>query len=352
MILVLMSGTVRKWTTKWCMSRLIVLVLATGCAAGQNGGVTVIDESSNLENEFKTAVLQSGEAYRAARTAILNRGERAIAVLTPKQADRDWKTSLTASILLGWLKNPALFDRCTAAIEGKLIGPLPITGSFPATRRIAAVSNLGKSVTPRLLEMALKTHELGDEEQATSIFGSLVALKDELAVVPLIETLKLETKDNTTEATIREWAASSLGPLQDRRAIEPLEKVLNDSHAAETLRAATAGSLGKLGAREALPTLRRIAADKSADLEFRKTAVEAIGELKDADSAPGLLKALTATPDLSFQLFVIGTVGEIGASDVLAALRQIEQGHAEEPVRDYAKEAREKIEERSNLRKE
>ena len=32
-------------------------------------------------------------------------------------------------------------------------------------------------MTPRLLEMALETHELGDEDQTSWIFGSLVALK-------------------------------------------------------------------------------------------------------------------------------------------------------------------------------
>ena len=112
------------------------------------------------------------------------------------------------------------------------------------------------------------------------------------------------------------------------------------------LRAAAAISLGKLGAREALPGLRRVAADTSADLEYRKAAIEAIAEFKDAESARGLLQTLAGTDDLSFQLFVIGTVGEIGMTDVLSALRQIEQDHKEEPVRDYAKEARERIEER------
>jgi HEAT repeat protein len=319
----------------------VALALAADCAAEQSRGGKAVAESSNLDTEFATAVAQEGDAYRAARDAILERGEPALAFLELKQSSADWKTSLTASILAGWLKNRDLFDQCTAAILGHLFGPIPITGSFPANRRIAAVSRLGKAVTPRLLEMAMKTRERGDTEQTSAIFGSLVALDDPRAVGPLIEALK-----PSPDESLREWAASTLGPLQNIRAVTPLIAVLRTPAAPEMLRAAAAASLGTLGAREALPRLRAVAADVRANLGFRKAAVSAIGELGDADSAAGLLGTLASTHDLPFQLLVLITVGDIGAANVVPALRKIEHDHAEEPVRDAAKEARERIQER------
>ncbi len=304
-------------------------------------------DASTLEDEFAIAVAQEGDAYRAARTAILQRGQPALPFLRMQQTSPDWLTVMTASILIGWLTEQPLFEQCTAAIVGDLAGPVPITGSFPARRRVAAVTRLGTAVTPRLLEMALKTKELGDAEQTAAIFGSLLALKDPRAVVPLIETMKTSADD-----IVGGWATSTLGPLQDRRAAGPLVAILRDPAAPETRRAAAAISLGTLGVRDALPALRAVVADRSANPGFRKAAIGAIGDLGDADSAEMLLATLPGTPELTYQLNVLTVVGDIGGANVLPALQEIERRHPEEPVRDYAKEARERIEERIGVRNE
>ena len=106
------------------------------------------------------------------------------------------------------------------------------------------------------------------------------------AVVPLVETMLTPARRGTTEESIREWAASTLGPLQDPRAVAPLLAVLRDPAAPEMLRAGAAVSLAKLDAREAIPDLRKMAADRSAHLEYRKAAVGAIGELNDGTIGP------------------------------------------------------------------
>ena len=340
------SATVRssiRRNARWQASGLLLLALSlvADFAAGQSRDGKAMPDSSTLEIEFTTAVEQDGDAYRTARAAILERGEPARAFLELKQTSTDWKTSLAASILVGWLTNHDLFERCTHAILGHLGGPKPITGTFSPDRRIGAVSRLGNAVTPRLLEMVLKTKELGDADQTAATFGSLVALKDPRAVVPLMETMAASPDEE-----LREWAASTLGPLQDSRAVTPLLAILRKPATPEMLRASAALSLAALGAREALPDLRAIAADVRANLGFRKAAVSAIGELADADSAAGLLGTLASTHDLPFQLLVLITVGDIGGANVVPALRKIEHDHAEEPVREAAKEARERIQER------
>jgi HEAT repeat protein len=169
-------------------------------------------------------------------------------------------------------------------------------------------------------------------------------------VVPLVETMLTPAKRGTMEESIREWAASTLGPLQDPRAVAPLLAVLRDRAAPEMLRAAAAVSLAKLHAREAIPDLRNMAADRSAHVEYRKAAVGAIGELNDAASAEGLLRMLPATADLSFRLYVLGIVGDIAGANVLPELKKVEQQHPDEPVRDAAKEARERIDNRLGVK--
>ena len=336
--------------TRWLAAALTVLVLATAGAAAQNRDRKAMAETPDLEKAFNTAVEKDGGAYLEARAAVIERGAAALPFLDARHASPDWRISLTAWILAGWLRNRDLFDTCTEAITGKLAGPIPLTGSFPAKRRIAAASKLGNSVTPRLLEMALKTKELGDEVQAMSIFGSLAALRDLRAVPPLVQTMLTPARRGTIDQSIREWAASTLGELQDPRSVAPLLTVLRDPAAPEMLRAAAAVSLAKLEAREAIPDLRKMAADRSAHLEYRKAAVGAIGELNDAASADGLLRMLPATSDLSFRLYVLGIVGDIGGANVLPELKKVEQQHSDEAVRQAAKEARERIDDRLGVK--
>lgn len=275
-------------------------------------------QSTIPDAEFKIAVEQDGAAYRAARDAIVQRGPSALAFLEPKQSSSDWKTALTASILVGWLRNCDSFDRCTEAVFGRLSGGPTVTGSWTADRRIRTVAHLGNVLTPRLLEMALKTRELGEREQTETTFGLLVVWNDPRAVVPLIRVLEVPAR-TTTEELVRQWAATTLGGLEDKRAVGPLLAVMRDVKAPEMLRAAAGGGLGTLGAREALPDLRAVAADESADVEYREAAIRAIGALHDADSAPPLLRTLPGTRHLPFEPCVVFTVGEIGTPSVLPA---------------------------------
>ncbi len=343
MTLVWTSDTVRSVSRWWLGAWFVVaaLIVASGGAAGQSKGGKAMADALELEAEFTAAVANDGAAYRLARDKFLAHGAAALVFSKARQASGEWKVSLVADIMVGWLEQRALFELCTRAVTGQLPGPVPLTGRFSAQRRIAEVTRMGSSVTPLLLEMALKSKDIDAAEQTATVFGSMVALKDPRVVRPLVDAM-LHSRDEP----LREWAASTLGPLKDARAVQYLITVLRTAQASQMLRAAAAVSLGTLGAREALPDLRAVAADTSANLGYRKAAIGAIGDLVDAASAEGLLRTLGGTSDLPFQLYVLTVVGDIGSANVLPALKQIELNHVEEPVRELAAEARQKIADR------
>ena len=321
------------------------LIAWAATALWQSTGDIAMAEAS-LETEFRNAVQESGDAYREARKTILARGSAAEPFLQAQLASGDWKIALTANILDGWLKTPALFDKCTDAVQGNLVDRLPITGSFPPKRRIAEIRLLGKVVTPRLLEMVWKTGEYGGPQERGSIFGGLAVLKDERSVVPLIDLMR-----TAPEEDIRGWAASTLGPLKDARADSPLLDVLRSQTAPAELRASAAMSLGTLGAKEAVPELRTIALNDHADLDLRKSAVRSLGDLGDSASAEPLLRVLSRPHDLAFELVILEAVGKIGSPSILPRLDDLEVNHHEEAVREGAKEAADEIKERSGAKR-
>ncbi len=337
------SDTVRSISRRSLGASIVVaaFMVASGGAAGQSKGGKAMADALDLEAEFTAAVANDGAAYIVNRDRLLAHGATALSFAKARQASSDWKVSLVADIVSGWLEQRALFEQCAQAVIGQLPGPTPLTGRFSAQRRIAEVTRLGSSVTPLLLEMALKSKDIDAAEQTATVFGSMVALKDPRVVRPLVDAM-LHSRDES----LREWAASTLGPLKDARAVPYLITVLRNARASQMLRAAAAVSLGTLGAREALPDLRTVAADTSTNLGYRKAAIGAIGDLADAASAEGLLRALAGTSDLPFQLYVLTVVGDIGLANVLPALKQIELNHVEEPVRELALEARQKITDR------
>jgi hypothetical protein len=305
------------------------------------GGVMT---AQTLETDFHNAEDQTGDGYRLARESFIQRGPAALAFLQSRQSSTNWKTSLSADILVGWIQHRELFEKCTEAIRGNLTGTVPITGSFPPRRRIGEIVKLGKVVTPRVLEMLWKTHEYSSADEIASLFGSLVELRDNRATVPVIDLMR-----NASEGRIREWAASSLGPMKDKRAVSPLLEVLRDTRASQALKASAAMSLGLLGGTEAIPDLRAIVTDESRDMDLRKSAARALGDVQDSESTDYLLRAFSQTKDDAFQIVLLATVGNIGTPSVLPILNDIELKHEESSVREAAREARESIVERSGF---
>ena len=103
----------------------------------------------------------------------------------------------------------------------------------------------------------------------------------EPAVAPLIEALQDE------KVIVRQAAASALGDMGDRRAVERLVERLGDG--SEVVRQAAAVSLGKLGAKDAVEPLLRTIGDESELV--RKATINGLGMIGDKRALPALKMA-------------------------------------------------------------
>ena len=294
----------------------------------------------DFEAAFRTAMERNGTAYREARQALIS-APGALEFLGPRRASADWKTALTADILAGWIGHRIEFDQCTEYVQGRLPGRPPVTGSFVPRQRVAAITRLGKTVIPRLLEMAWKTNDWGDDQGSSAVFGALIQFKD-----PRTGLMLLELARPGHDPGLRPLAVATLGQLHDGRAVPELLALLHDSAEPEMLRATTAESLGALGADAAGPDLKAVLLDDKLDPEFRQAAARALRALGHPDAAPALLDALSKTHDPTLMLVLLDALGDVGGESSLGPLRKLEEHAQEDFIRQAARDAREKAEER------
>jgi HEAT repeat protein len=126
-----------------------------------------------------------------------------------------------------------------------------------------------------------------DDTPRCSICGAALALtsSEEDFVAKLIRSLQ------HPEPLTVERAATLLGQIGDRRAVEPLLAMLAAGAAPEAL-AAAAASLVALGETRAVPLLARRLADPTSFLVVRLAAVQALAQLGGPAAAGALHRAL------------------------------------------------------------
>lgn len=291
-----------------------------------------------FEVSFRTAVRETGRPYLEAKQTILGMHAEALPLLKAKQTPTaDWKTRLTADILIGWQSQQALFDQCTRYVKGDLPGTPPITGKFSALQRARAIARLGKEVTPRLLEMLIKTHEYASTDERSALFGALVRIGDARAVHPLVEVLQSGGDD-----ALRTSAAGALGSFHDAEATKALRVVLHDPAKFALLRATAASSLGALKDSESLSMLESLLGEKTNAFELRKAAAHAIEQIGDPKATGTLVHALTTTNDLVLLQVIVEALGTLGDRSSLEPLGRLEH-HSDSHIREEAKDAREKV---------
>lgn len=143
-------------------------------------------------------------------------------------------------------------------------------------------------------------------------------------------------KLNSSDSNTRARAAEALGELKDERAIVPLVNTLKNAEDSN-VRQKAAESVAKIGnANEALRPL--IGALKHDDWRVRYRAAQAIGTLGDPRPAPDLIKALE-DPVKDVRKSAAWALGEVGNSrGVEPLIRTIKNDESSE-VRDEAKKA-------------
>ncbi|HEX6643856.1 MAG TPA: M56 family metallopeptidase [Gemmatimonadales bacterium] len=126
---------------------------------------------------------------------------------------------------------------------------------------------------------ALRDPDAGVRRAAASSLGNLGSRR---AVEPLIAVLR------DPDPEVRENAANSLGSLEDRRAVDGLIPLLRDANV--DVRTAALSALGSLDDPRAADAVVPLLRDESADV--RKHAAYALGNFELTAAPPGLIAAL------------------------------------------------------------
>jgi len=208
--------------------------------------------------------------------------------------------------------------------------------------RKAAAQRLGDLKDPRAIEPLIETLDKEDTDEISRIVAKALAAMGEVAVVPLIKTL-----DNKRKRMV---ATLALGIIRDKRAIQPLIKVLNDERLLARHMASI--SLVNIGIEAVVPlievlndesnnvrlwavlTLQNIK-DKRAvkplinllsdeDSNIRVWTVSALYALGDAVAVEPLISALGDT-DVEVRWWAIEALGQFGDIRALPSLLQLQE---------------------------
>ncbi len=149
------------------------------------------------------------------------------------------------------------------------------------------IVRLAAGKTPRELIEALK-HE-GDAVRAEAAL-LLAKFKDPRTVAPLLAVFK-----NDAEFSIRRLAATALGMIGDRAAVEPLIGMLPDLSPDMNVcdRLMVISLLGRLGDKRAVKPLIGLLSDKAENFGVRRLAARSLGSLGDARALGALVAAMS-----------------------------------------------------------
>ncbi len=279
--------------------------------------------SKTLDDFFPVVAFKEGPSYVDARDAILvAAAQKPDEVRSRLQgilaASTEWQSRLAGEILLGWLDHREAFTLCAIYGRGDLVGPEPVAG-FKPYHRGQAIAGLGNAVTPRILELLMKTGECADAEATGALFQALVLLKDPRAAEPM-----LALASRKGERDLRAGALRVLSALADSRGVEPSLKIIQDPWETAETRAAAIYALVGFQGEEIGPALLGFLARPDFPPELRQAAAEALYRRADPATRQGLLAALprvqgeTVLPTLLLAIGEVATEAEIPALQAYA----------------------------------
>ncbi|MEQ8189689.1 MAG: HEAT repeat domain-containing protein [Candidatus Eremiobacterota bacterium] len=147
--------------------------------------------------------------------------------------------------------------------------------------KFSIIKTLGHLEEKESLDILIKMLHKGKTRMKNAVSEALGNIGSEIAVEPLIETLKDETA--------RVSAIKALGEIASVRAVDCLITMLHDRD--PEVRSAAATSLGQIKDPKALEELTK-ALEEDGDVNVRRLASIAIGEIGEERSVPVLIKKL------------------------------------------------------------
>ncbi|MEO0108432.1 MAG: HEAT repeat domain-containing protein, partial [candidate division WOR-3 bacterium] len=224
-----------------------------------------------------------------AREAICAKGRGVVpGVISLLRHENPWVRCASAQIL-GTIKDERAVEALISAMSDR-----------EEVVRNAAGSALGSIRSEKAVHFLIINLSNPDPKVVALVKNALVGQGD-IAVPYLIGQLPTERRE------LRAAAAEVLGRIQDRRATEPLLKVLDDPDA--WVRSTAARALGWLGDEHATERLLALL-DDSATL-VRVAAAEALGELRAGKAVRPLL-SLLASKDMTLRVAAARALGKVG----------------------------------------
>jgi HEAT repeats len=315
-------------------------VAACSRPSASSGGQFVMADTA-FDKLFAVASNVHGKEYTEARDAILatdpaDQVEMLNQLKRVAREDKDWKRQLTAEILSGWLTDRGMVETCTEYVRGNLPGPVPLPG-FTPSHRAKAIAELGPSVTPRVLEMAYKTRQYDDEDEIAAIFGALVDLQDKRAVLPMIALI-----DEEKSQVIQRRALSVLAAIRDPRGFETVLQLARSSATDPAVRTSAIQNLGRFDDARASSFLLEVLTDSERPRDERRAAAEGLRNRADPKTRQPIAAALPQAQDQVIQITLIQTLGDIGSSAEIPALKNFAM-NASKQLAEYASDAIEQI---------
>jgi len=298
--------------------------------------------SHDFEKWFSAAVASNGVKYVEAREKIVGGGPSALEFLSRKAAKRDdWKTSLTAEMILLWIRDQRLCNHVTELMKGHIVTKVPAIpagGEWSASRRAEEIAAYGQTVTPRVLELLTKTREYSSQNEWQALFNAITRLKDRRALPPLVKLM-----DSPERQEVKIAAAYTLGQLGDIRAVEILlTNLLNHSNGIE-LRKTCAISLGLLKDVRAIDPLLEVFRNEANEIVLRAKATSALGILGDVRAALPLAERLEKEQNVALLQEILWALADIGDRSCLPMIERVAKSHPDKFVRKDAEDARDSI---------
>lgn len=202
----------------------------------------------------------------------------------------------------GFFEAPIFADELKERVDSlfiKACGGLEKYRDFAEPSKEALIE-MGEEAVPYLLH---KLDTQSAREKWTLI--DIVSKIGEPAVIPLIEYLKSDNKDEV------KLASRILGDIKDKRAVSPLIELLDKEDF--NIRGYACESLGKIGDTTAFTDVSSCLKD-SVEV-VRKSAAVALGKMKESRAVPHLIEGLS-DPHFSVRMTSASSLVEIGEPSV------------------------------------
>ena len=219
---------------------------------------------------------------------------RAVELLVAALRDKEPRVRETAAIQLGRQKD----TRAVSPLLNVLADKLKDKGI-----RTEAARALGEIGDPRASKALLDALEDTEPDSPRHIAAlALGHLRDRGAVAPLLKVLT----DKLEDECLRINAVIALGEIGDPRASKALLEVLNSTEP-YWLRRRAASALGRLRDRGAVQSLSRIFRDRGANSSLRIYCVNALSEIDPQAAVPPLLEVIENKDDDKWVRYIAAT---------------------------------------------